>query len=89
MMNVNSLRARLGVGNEDFLYKPAVAFIDLLKERKIEETHLITAGGQIWMNAGHDLAETLRLFFSRCNRINHNMRIKILFNWNHLVVNVQ
>ena len=53
----------LGVGNEDFLYKPAVAFMDLLKEKKIEQKNLVTAGGHTWMNARHYLAETLHLFF--------------------------
>jgi len=53
----------LGVGNEDFLYKQAVAFIDLLKEKKIEQKNLITAGGHTWMNARLYLNETLQLFF--------------------------
>jgi enterochelin esterase-like enzyme len=53
----------LGVGNEDFLYKQAVTFNDLLKEKKIEQKNLITTGGHTWMNARHYLAETLQLFF--------------------------
>lgn len=53
----------LGVGNEDFLYKQAVTFIDLLKEKKIEQKNLITTGGHTWMNARLYLAETLQLFF--------------------------
>ncbi len=53
----------LGVGKEDFLYKQAVTFIDLLKEKKIEQKNLITTGGHTWMNARLYLAETLQLFF--------------------------
>ncbi len=53
----------LGVGNEDFLYKPAVTFIDLLKEKKFEQKNLITSGGHTWMNARRYLTETLQLFF--------------------------
>lgn len=53
----------LGVGNEDFLYKPAVTFIDLLKEKKIEQKTLITTGGHTWMNARLYLTETVQLFF--------------------------
>jgi enterochelin esterase family protein len=45
------------------LYKQAVTFIDLLKEKKIEQQNLITAGGHTWMNARLYLAETLQLFF--------------------------
>jgi enterochelin esterase family protein len=53
----------LGVGNEDFLYKPAVTFMDLLKEKKIDQKNLITTGGHTWMNARLFLAETLQLYF--------------------------
>lgn len=53
----------LGVGNEDFLYKQAVTFIDLLKEKKIEQKNLIPTGGHTWMNARRYLSETLQLFF--------------------------
>jgi enterochelin esterase family protein len=53
----------LGVGNEDFLYKDATTFIDLLKEKKIEHKTLITGGGHTWMNARHYLTETLQLLF--------------------------
>ena len=53
----------LGVGNEDFLYKQTVTFIDLLKEKKIEQKNLITPGGHTWMNARLYVAETLQLFF--------------------------
>jgi enterochelin esterase-like enzyme len=53
----------LGVGNEDFLYKQASTFIDLLKEKKIEQKNLITSGGHTWMNARLYLTETLQLYF--------------------------
>jgi enterochelin esterase family protein len=53
----------LGVGTEDFLYKQAVAFDDLLTERKIEHKRLFTSGGHTWMNARTFLAETVPLFF--------------------------
>ncbi len=53
----------LGVGSEDFLYTQAVAFDDLLKERKIEHKSLVTGGGHTWMNARTYLTETVQLFF--------------------------
>jgi len=53
----------LGVGSDDFLYKQAVAFDELLKEKKIEHKSLITGGGHTWMNARHYLTETLQLYF--------------------------
>jgi enterochelin esterase-like enzyme len=53
----------LGVGNEDFLYKQAATFIDLMKEKKIVQKNLITSGGHTWMNARHYLAETVQLYF--------------------------
>jgi enterochelin esterase-like enzyme len=53
----------LGVGNEDFLYKAATDFDNLLKEKKIEHKSLVTSGGHTWMNARHYLTETLQLYF--------------------------
>jgi enterochelin esterase-like enzyme len=53
----------MGVGNEDFLYKQAVAFDNLMKEKKIEHKSLVTGGGHTWMNARHYLTETLQLYF--------------------------
>jgi enterochelin esterase-like enzyme len=53
----------LGVGKDDFLYPSAVKFMDLLKEKKIEQKNLITEGGHTWMNARHYLTETLQLYF--------------------------
>jgi enterochelin esterase family protein len=53
----------LGVGSDDFLYKNAQTFMDLLKEKKIERKTLITTGGHTWMNARHYLTETAQLCF--------------------------
>lgn len=53
----------LGVGSEDFLYRQAVTFDDLLKEKKIRHESLFTGGGHTWMNARHYLAETLPRYF--------------------------
>jgi enterochelin esterase-like enzyme len=53
----------MGVGSDDFLYKQAVAFDELLKAKKIEHKSLVTAGGHTWMNARQYLTETLQLFF--------------------------
>jgi enterochelin esterase family protein len=53
----------LGVGTEDFLYKPAVTFDEMLKQKHIEHQSLVTGGGHTWMNARHYLAETLQLYF--------------------------
>ena len=53
----------LGVGQSDFLYPQATAFIELLKERKLVHQSLITEGGHTWMNARHYLTDTLQLYF--------------------------
>jgi enterochelin esterase-like enzyme len=53
----------MGVGSEDFLYKQAVAFDELLAARKIAHKKLITGGGHTWMNARTYLTETVQLFF--------------------------
>jgi enterochelin esterase-like enzyme len=53
----------VGVGDEDFLYKPTLTFIDFLKEKKIEQKNLITTGGHTWMNARHYLSETVQMIF--------------------------
>jgi enterochelin esterase-like enzyme len=53
----------MGVGKEDFLYRQAVAFDNLMKEKKIEHKSLVTAGGHTWMNARRYLTETLQLYF--------------------------
>jgi enterochelin esterase family protein len=53
----------MGVGKEDFLYKDAAAFENLMTEKKIEHKVLITEGGHTWMNARRYLFETLQLYF--------------------------
>jgi len=53
----------LGVGSDDFLYKNAQTFMDLLKEKKFERNTLIPTGGHTWMNARHYLTETAQLCF--------------------------
>jgi enterochelin esterase-like enzyme len=53
----------LGVGKEDFLYKPAVEFIEVLKQKKIKHMNRVTTGGHTWMNARLYLVETVQLFF--------------------------
>jgi len=53
----------LGVGNEDFLYKDATRFLELLKEKGVRYKNLETSGGHTWMNARHYLTETLQLYF--------------------------
>jgi enterochelin esterase family protein len=53
----------MGVGTEDFLYKPATEFDAFLKERGIKHTSLITGGGHTRMNARQYLTETLQLYF--------------------------
>jgi enterochelin esterase-like enzyme len=53
----------LSVGNEDFLYKQASDFMDLLKSKKITTRTLITTGGHTWMNARLFLSESAQLLF--------------------------
>jgi enterochelin esterase-like enzyme len=53
----------MGVGREDFLYQQAVAFDNLMKEKKIDHKILTTGGGHTWMNARHYLEETAQLYF--------------------------
>lgn len=55
----------MGVGTDDFLYKDAVKFIDLMKEKKITHKSLITGGGHTWMNSRHYLSETMQLYFKK------------------------
>jgi len=53
----------LSVGNEDFLYKQAAGFIDLLKTKKITTNTLITSGGHTWMNCKLFLSQAAPLLF--------------------------
>jgi enterochelin esterase-like enzyme len=53
----------VSVGNEDFLYKPTVEFIDFLKAKNIQHQSLITGGGHTWMNVKNYVANTAPLLF--------------------------
>ncbi|RYY30207.1 MAG: esterase [Chitinophagaceae bacterium] len=53
----------VSVGDEDFLYKQTVEFIDFLKAKNINHKTLITPGGHTWMNVKHYVAETAPLLF--------------------------
>ena len=53
----------VSVGNEDFLYKSTVEFIDYLKAKKINHKSLITDGGHTWMNVKEYVAQTVPLLF--------------------------
>ena len=53
----------LSVGNENFLYKQAAEFIDLLKTKKITTNTLITSGGHTWMNCKLFLSQAAPLLF--------------------------
>lgn len=53
----------LSVGNEDFLYKQAIEFIDLLKAKNINTKTLISTGGHTWMNCKLFLSEAAPLLF--------------------------
>jgi enterochelin esterase-like enzyme len=53
----------VSVGNEDFLYKQTVEFLDYLKSKDVRCKSLITSGGHTWMNVKTYLAETAPLLF--------------------------
>ena len=53
----------VSVGNEDFLYKPAVEFMDFLKSKNVNYKSLITTGGHTWMNVKNYVATTAQLLF--------------------------
>jgi enterochelin esterase-like enzyme len=53
----------IGVGNEDFLYKSTVDFMDYLKAKNIQYKSLVTPGGHTWMNTKRYLTETAQLLF--------------------------
>jgi enterochelin esterase family protein len=50
-------------GNEDFLYKPTVEFMDFLKSKNVNYKNLITPGGHTWMNVKNYVATTAQLLF--------------------------
>jgi enterochelin esterase family protein len=53
----------VSVGNEDFLYKSTVEFMEYLKTNKVNYKSLITQGGHTWMNTKVFLNETAQLLF--------------------------
>jgi enterochelin esterase family protein len=53
----------VSVGNEDFLYKGTLEFMDYLKAKNVNFKSLITDGGHTWMNVKNYLAETAPLLF--------------------------
>lgn len=53
----------VSVGNEDFLYKSTVEFMDFLKTKKVNYKNLVTTGGHTWMNTKVFLTETAQLLF--------------------------
>jgi len=53
----------VSVGNEDFLYKQTIEFMDLLKAKNVHYKSLITTGGHTWMNTKIFLAATAQLLF--------------------------
>jgi enterochelin esterase-like enzyme len=53
----------VSVGDEDFLYKDTMAFIDYLKSKHVNYKSLITPGGHTWMNVKTYLDKTSQLLF--------------------------
>jgi enterochelin esterase family protein len=53
----------ISVGDEDFLYKGTMEFMDLLKEKNVNYKSLITDGGHTWMNTKKYLSATAQLLF--------------------------
>jgi enterochelin esterase-like enzyme len=53
----------VSVGNEDFLYKPTLEFIDFLKAKNVNHKTLITGGGHTWMNVKNYVTQTVQLLF--------------------------
>ncbi len=53
----------VSVGNEDFLYKQTVEFMDFLKSKNVNYKSFITTGGHTWMNTKVFLTETAQLLF--------------------------
>jgi enterochelin esterase-like enzyme len=53
----------VSVGNEDFLYKQTVEFMEFLKAKNDHFRSLVTPGGHTWMNVKTYFAETAQLVF--------------------------
>ena len=53
----------ISVGDNDFLYKSTVEFMDYLKAKKVNYKSLVTDGGHTWMNTRAYLTQTAQLLF--------------------------
>lgn len=53
----------VGVGNEDFLYKGTLEFLDYLRTKNIEHKKVISSGGHTWMNVKAYVAQSVPLLF--------------------------
>lgn len=53
----------VSVGDEDFMYKGNVEFMDYLKSKNVNYKSMITGGGHTWMNVKTYVAETTQLLF--------------------------
>jgi enterochelin esterase family protein len=53
----------VSVGDEDFLYKDTMKFLDYLKSKNVDHKSLITSGGHTWMNVKTYVSETAQLLF--------------------------
>ena len=53
----------VSVGNDDFLYKSTVEFMDYLKSKDLKYESLITPGGHTWMNVKTYITETAQILF--------------------------
>jgi enterochelin esterase family protein len=53
----------VSVGDEDFMYKGNVEFMDYLKSKGVNYKSLITSGGHTWMNVKTYVAATAQLLF--------------------------
>jgi enterochelin esterase-like enzyme len=53
----------VSVGDEDFLYKQTVQFLDYLKSKNVNYKSVISSGGHTWMNVKAYVAESAPLLF--------------------------
>jgi enterochelin esterase-like enzyme len=53
----------VSVGNDDFLYKGALEFLEYLKAKNIRHKSVISSGGHTWMNVRAYVAESVPLLF--------------------------
>ena len=57
----------LGVGNNDFLYKMACDFGDVLSKHRINHTFFVSSGGHTWMNANSTCTKLFSVYFKLQN----------------------